>query len=112
MAIRFTYCSALAVLLIAGMLISGELVSAINCDNDLIGLASKCQKYVVKQGSSAKPSPECCKVVKNVNVPCVCSHVTKQIEDLISMKKVFDVAKSCGKKVTPGTKCGSYTVPN
>ncbi|XP_021677382.2 uncharacterized protein LOC110662651 [Hevea brasiliensis] len=102
---------ALAVLVVAGILISGEQASAISCQKDVIGLATKCKDFVEKEGPIVKPSKDCCAVVKKANVPCVCSLVTKQIEDLISMEKVFYVAKTCGKKVSPGTKCGSYTVP-
>ncbi|KDP22141.1 hypothetical protein JCGZ_25972 [Jatropha curcas] len=105
-------CLALAMLVVAGILaFSGERAWAVNCDNDIIGLATKCKKFVAKEGAIEKPSNDCCAVVKKANVPCLCSHVTKQIEDLISMEKVFYVAKSCGKKVAHGTKCGSYTVP-
>lgn len=98
---------ALAVLVVAGILFSGEHASAISCEDDVIGLVTKCKEFVKKEGPIVKPSEDCCAVVKKANVPCVCSLVTKQIEDLISMEKVFYVAKSCGKKVSPGTKCGS-----
>ncbi|KAJ9139750.1 hypothetical protein P3X46_030454 [Hevea brasiliensis] len=100
---------ALAVLVVAGILISGEQASAISCQKDVIGLATKCKDFVEKEGPIVKPSKDCCAVVKKANVPCVCSLVTKQIEDLISMEKVFYVAKTCGKKVSPGTKCGSMS---
>ena len=48
----------------------------------------------------------CCAVIKIVDVPCVCGFVSKQIEGAIDMRKVVNVARSCGKKVAPGTRCG------
>ncbi|BBH02298.1 Bifunctional inhibitor/lipid-transfer protein/seed storage 2S albumin superfamily protein, partial [Prunus dulcis] len=66
----------------------------------------QCAEYVRKLGPEVDPSPACCAVVKKANVKCVCKLVAKEIEDLIDMEVGF-VARSCGKKVSPGTKCGS-----
>ncbi|WCJ36840.1 Bifunctional inhibitor/lipid-transfer protein/seed storage 2S albumin superfamily protein [Euphorbia peplus] len=88
------------------LVLSSNHVSAVNCDNDIVGLVTKCKDYVLKEGAMLKPSRNCCDVVLKANVPCLCSHVTKQIEDIVSLKKVFAVAKTCGKKVARGTKCG------
>lgn len=86
---------------------SNHQAMAQSCEVNVLGLVSQCEKYVRKSGPKSKPSWECCAVVKVVNVPCVCKLVTKEIEDAIDMDKVVYVARSCGKKVAPGTKCGS-----
>ncbi|WCJ36837.1 Bifunctional inhibitor/lipid-transfer protein/seed storage 2S albumin superfamily protein [Euphorbia peplus] len=93
------------------LLISSEKTWGLSCENDVVGLVTQCKNYVVKEGTMLKPSEDCCAVVKKANVPCVCSLVTQQIESFISMAKVVYVAKSCGKDVPSGTKCGSYIVP-
>ncbi|KAK4607354.1 hypothetical protein RGQ29_001261 [Quercus rubra] len=45
-------------------------------------------------------------MIKIVDVPCVCGFVSKQIEGAIDMRKVVNMARSCGKKVALGTRCG------
>ncbi|XP_065864529.1 uncharacterized protein [Euphorbia lathyris] len=102
---------AMAMLIAAGMLISCEKSWGLSCENDVLGLVTQCKNYVVKEGTMMKPSEDCCAMVKKANVPCICSLVTPQIESMISMEKVVYVAKSCGKDLASGTKCGSYTVP-
>ncbi|KAJ4845971.1 hypothetical protein Tsubulata_000775 [Turnera subulata] len=107
---RTTNALALAMLIIAGvLLVSGQHVSGKSCNTNInvSDLITKCEKYVGKQGPPAKPSHDCCVVVRKANVPCLCSLVTKDIENFISMEKVAYVTKSCGKKIPPGTKCGS-----
>ncbi|XP_059430490.1 uncharacterized protein LOC132164090 [Corylus avellana] len=111
-------CFSLAVLVVAGILLmisssgNGEqVIMGKGCEGDVLGLASQCEKYVRKSGPKIKPSWGCCAVVKNADVPCVCSLVNKEIEQVIDMEKVVYVARSCGKTVAPGTKCGSYSVP-
>lgn len=102
------YCLALAMLVFAEIIISSNhQAMAQSCEVNVLGLVSKCKKYVRKSGPKSKPSWQCCAVVKIVDVPCVCKLVTKEIEDAIDMDKVVYVARSCGKKVAPGAKCGS-----
>ncbi|KAL1811691.1 hypothetical protein ACET3Z_021756 [Daucus carota] len=81
------------------------------CQGDIQGLMQQCARYVQKSGPEAAPSKECCDVVKNVDLACVCQHVTDQVEKIISMEKAVAMANSCGKALAHGTKCGSYTVP-
>lgn len=106
-------CLALAIMMIAGILTisSNHMhVSAAktpNCGKGVGDLVSKCSEYVMKSGPKRKPLPACCEVVNSVNVPCVCSLVNKDIEKVIDMEKVVYVAGCCGKKLAPGTKCGS-----
>ncbi|KAF8398309.1 hypothetical protein HHK36_017236 [Tetracentron sinense] len=111
MAVFKTHCIALAVLVVAGIVISGGRVSAQGCQGDLQGLISQCSQYVQKSGAKTPPSQPCCTVVKAVNIPCVCQYITKQVEQIISMEKVVYVAQYCGKTIPHGMKCGSYTVP-
>lgn len=102
------YCFSFAILMFAGILISGnEQVMGKSCEDDVLGLVSQCEKYVRRSGPQVKPSWGCCEVVKTVDVPCVCNLVNKDIEKVIDMAKVVYVARSCGKTVAPGTKCGS-----
>ncbi|XP_020540656.1 uncharacterized protein LOC110010966 [Jatropha curcas] len=108
---RFQYCLILPILIAVGMPISSQMAAAHSCNTDIVGLVSQCQKSVEKSGPRISPSPGCCALVKNVDVPCVCALLTEEIQDMISMKKVVHVARSCGKKISPGTKCGGYTVP-
>ncbi|KAH7511326.1 hypothetical protein FEM48_ZijujUnG0023400 [Ziziphus jujuba var. spinosa] len=107
-------CLGLAMLLVAALLVSSgsNQVMAQNCkDKSVLGnLVSQCSNYVMKTGSKVKPLASCCKAVKAVDVRCVCNFVTKDIERIVDMEKVVYVARSCGKKIKSGTKCGSYTV--
>ncbi|KAJ9139752.1 hypothetical protein P3X46_030456 [Hevea brasiliensis] len=108
---RFQCCFILAMLILVGMSISRKISAAQRCNTDIVSLVLQCEKYVEKSGPKVSPSPGCCALVKSVNVSCVCVLLTKDIQDMISMEKVVFVARSCGKKISPGTICGSYTVP-
>lgn len=106
---------ALAIMMVAGILsASNHQVSAkqISCQNSVPNLVAKCSKYVLKSEteSTNEPSTDCCYVVKTVDVPCVCHLVTQEIEKVIDMAKVVYVASYCGKKLAPGTKCGSKLI--
>ncbi|GAV88274.1 LTP_2 domain-containing protein [Cephalotus follicularis] len=108
------HCLALAIVMISGLKLisSNQEVFAQSCHTDVLGVITQCGKYVAKSGPDVYPSPECCSLVQSLDIPCVCKLLTNQIQDLISMEKVVYVARSCGKAVSPGTKCGSYTVPS
>lgn len=77
------------------------------CQGDFQGLIQECSRFVQKQGPQQSPSQACCDVVRNVDLPCVCQHVTSQVERIISMQKAAFVSASCGKPLARGTKCGS-----
>ncbi|XP_057431570.1 protein LIM3-like [Lotus japonicus] len=81
------------------------------CKGDLGGIASQCQEYTSIPGPKIPPSNECCQVINDVDIPCLCKYVTKDIESIISVDKAIYVFKTCGAKVPAGTKCGSYIVP-
>ncbi|KAK2983405.1 hypothetical protein RJ640_012328 [Escallonia rubra] len=92
------------------VLFDNKVVSG-QCQGDVQGLMQQCSRYVQKSGPKTEPSQGCCGVVKTVDLPCVCNHITDKVEQIISMEKAAYVAKSCGKPLAHGTKCGSYTVP-
>ncbi|KAH6785150.1 hypothetical protein C2S51_037605 [Perilla frutescens var. frutescens] len=81
------------------------------CQGDFQGLIKECSRYVQKPGPPQNPSQQCCNVIRNVDLPCVCHHVTTQVEQIISMKKAASVSAFCGKPLPHGAQCGSYTVP-
>ncbi|CAA0827204.1 Bifunctional inhibitor/lipid-transfer protein/seed storage 2S albumin superfamily protein [Striga hermonthica] len=81
------------------------------CEGNFQGLMQQCSRYVQKTGPRESPSQECCNVVKSVDLPCVCRHITGQVEQIVSMEKAAYVAAFCGKPLPRGTKCGSYVVP-
>ncbi|KAK9224745.1 hypothetical protein WN943_009781 [Citrus x changshan-huyou] len=100
-----------AIFTVAGVFqFSGQVSGAQHCgmNTNVLGqLVSQCEKYVLKSGPKIRPSPGCCAVVKKVDVPCVCTFVTKQIEEIVSIEKMVYVARSCGIKISAGTKCGT-----
>lgn len=71
------------------------------------GLMTQCAMFVQKNLPKTIPSPGCCEVIKSVDIPCVCQHITKDIERMIDMEKVVFVAQSCDRPLAHGTKCGS-----
>ncbi|CAL1409676.1 unnamed protein product [Linum trigynum] len=74
----------------------------------------RCARLISKTGASLdEPSAECCDAVRKAKLlPCLCSYITRDMEDLVDVGKVIGVFASCGKTVRPGTKCASYIFPN
>uniref|UniRef100_A0A0D9V6T3 Bifunctional inhibitor/plant lipid transfer protein/seed storage helical domain-containing protein n=1 Tax=Leersia perrieri TaxID=77586 RepID=A0A0D9V6T3_9ORYZ len=90
----------------------GSYHSSDNCANDLKELIAECRQYVMNPADpKVDPSDTCCSVVQKVDIPCLCSKVTKEIEKIVSMEKVIYVASYCKRPFQPGSKCGSYTIP-
>ncbi|XP_027109771.1 uncharacterized protein [Coffea arabica] len=81
------------------------------CQGDLQGLIQQCSQYVQKSGPKIAPSQSCCRVLKTVDLPCVCHYITQDVEQIVSIAKAIYVSSFCGKPLPHGTKCGSYTVP-
>uniref|UniRef100_A0ACD5W501 Uncharacterized protein n=1 Tax=Avena sativa TaxID=4498 RepID=A0ACD5W501_AVESA len=82
------------------------------CIGDMFALIPKCIMYVIgPPGSKVKPSQECCDVWLKVDIPCLCSKVNDDVEATIDMEKVVYIADYCKRPLTPGSKCGTYTVP-
>ncbi|XP_062114883.1 uncharacterized protein LOC133828800 [Humulus lupulus] len=85
--------------------------TTVGCEGDIQGLITHCAVYVQKGTPAMKPSAACCEAVRTVDIPCACQKITKEIEKLVDMNKVFNLASSCGRPLPHGTKCGSSTVP-
>ncbi|KDP35266.1 hypothetical protein JCGZ_09425 [Jatropha curcas] len=104
----------LATLIMVGALIlSDSKVSGFsdNCDDNKLKEAGvQCFQYVKISGPKIPPSKECCDVLKNADMNCICKHVTPEVEKMVSVEKIVYVAQTCGLAFSPGTKCGSHTV--
>jgi hypothetical protein len=107
MEIANTRCLALAMLMVAIILISGNHEVSAQCQASVPALISQCSKFVQKAGPKIPPSADCCAVVKGIDIPCVCNLITKAIENIISFEKVVYVGRTCGLTIKSGTKCGS-----
>lgn len=105
---KLGFMTYLIMLLFTNMIV----VTSAQCQGDFQGLVQECSKYVQKPGPQQSPSQGCCKVIKNVDLPCVCQHVTSQVEKIISMQKAAFVTASCGMPLAHGTKCGSKKLYN
>ncbi|KAL8264291.1 hypothetical protein R6Q59_022421 [Mikania micrantha] len=88
----------------------GNKMASAQCAGDMQALMEQCARYVQKSGPMVQPSLACCGVVKNVDLACVCNHITTEVEGVISMEKAAFIAQSCGKPLARGTHCGSYVV--
>ncbi|EOA17694.1 hypothetical protein CARUB_v10006065mg [Capsella rubella] len=77
------------------------------CGANLSGLMNECQRYISNAGP---PSRSCCALIRPIDVPCACRYVSRDVTNYIDMDKVVYVARSCGKKIPSGYKCGSYTI--
>ncbi|PON74373.1 Bifunctional inhibitor/plant lipid transfer protein/seed storage helical domain containing protein [Parasponia andersonii] len=101
----------LAIWVVTGMSFFSETTvvygQAAGCNGDVQGLITHCAVYVQKGTPMADPSAACCGAVKTVDIPCVCKNITKEIENLVDMNKVFHLASACGRPLPHGTKCGS-----
>ncbi|PQQ15975.1 uncharacterized protein Pyn_24591 [Prunus yedoensis var. nudiflora] len=98
-----------AVFAIIGVVFSGESRVAVGqlCGGDVGGLIRQCSTYVEKGKPMINPSQACCDLIKKVDILCACKHVTKELEELVDMKKVVHVVSYCGIPVPHGMKCGS-----
>ncbi|KAJ7982288.1 Protease inhibitor/seed storage/lipid transfer family protein [Quillaja saponaria] len=100
----------LATFVMTGILVfsgTNNVVLGQGCQGDLQGLITQCAIYVQKAGPKMDPSQGCCNVIKTVDIPCVCQHITAEIERVIDIQKVVYVAQFCGRPLASGTKCGS-----
>ncbi|KAL3649586.1 hypothetical protein CASFOL_005989 [Castilleja foliolosa] len=93
------------ILLYLSLFYASTMVSA-QCQGNFQGLVQQCSRYVQKSGPKETPSQGCCTVVKNVDLPCICGHITSEVEQIISMEKAAYVAAFCGKPIPRGTRCG------
>ncbi|KAJ4970327.1 hypothetical protein NE237_003426 [Protea cynaroides] len=113
MAVSSIHCLALAALVIVGIVIFGDHVSAQdNCDIASPGQLQYCLDYTSKYVSKdQKPSEACCDVMKKTDILCVCKTIPEIKEQQLSMENVINVARFCQVPVPPpGNKCGSYII--
>ncbi|KAF7833691.1 putative lipid-transfer protein DIR1 [Senna tora] len=107
--------STMTLLVIAGTLICSNNVMMVSgqCGGSVSDAIAQCGQYVSKTGPTIPPSPECCTVLKQFNIVCVCKTlVTKDVVKLISVPKAIYVARHCGLKLKSGSKCGPITIPS
>ncbi|GLJ42360.1 hypothetical protein SUGI_0877280 [Cryptomeria japonica] len=84
-----------------------SMVGGDKCGEELQGLASNCAPLL--QGNA--PSAACCKVIRSVDLSCVCPKVTPAIAASINVPKVVSIVQSCGRNVPHHTRCGSVVTP-
>ena len=102
-------CLAIAMLVVASIVVLGNMagVSA-QCEDKIPDIMTHCEQFVTKEGPKIPPSDDCCAVLKDTDIPCLCKHITPPVEAVISMDKAIYVARTCGCSVPPpGSKCGS-----
>ncbi|KAL5228219.1 hypothetical protein ABZP36_016484 [Zizania latifolia] len=103
----------LGLLLILAVVVAAAAIPGDECNQDRTDMIRECKKYEVWPAEpKVEPSPVCCAVWQRANIPCLCSHVTKEKEKVWCMEKVVYVANFCKRPFQPGYKCGSYTVPH
>ncbi|XP_042513000.1 uncharacterized protein LOC122087928 [Macadamia integrifolia] len=100
---------ALVAFVMAGIIISSDVVSAQFCQDDYKSIMMQCPGNIEKPGPKTPPSGECCYVMKRADIPCVCWLINyyKDVRQRISNAKVVYVAQQCGITLNPGIKCGS-----
>ncbi|KAF9621916.1 hypothetical protein IFM89_029136 [Coptis chinensis] len=70
---------------------SNNQVLAQQCEGDIQGLARECAKFVQRSGKLTRPSPGCCNILKNVDIPCACKH--KSCNPFIEQRVSTDVQR-------------------
>ncbi|XP_026426165.1 uncharacterized protein LOC113322312 [Papaver somniferum] len=100
-------CLSLFLVLLVGILRNSSTGNAQpGCEDETKALVDLCGKYVLKKGPRIRPSTECCGLVREVDVNCICMSATKEVEKRISMDKVHYVAATCHREVPHIKKCG------
>jgi len=109
--VRSTAVALLMIAYVIGFIEShNSMVYGQSCDGftpDITGLTSYCNKYVRKDGPSIQPSEDCCRVIRNANMHCLCKYANQNLESIISVPKAIYVAQYCGVVLQRGAKCGS-----
>ncbi|KAI9074868.1 hypothetical protein K1719_043176 [Acacia pycnantha] len=109
-----THFLALAMFLVISINMIGNFhgVTAQFCQGTALSeIRAICDKSVASSGPEVPPSSECCSAMKLADLPCLCKQFTKEVEKVMSPKKVVDVARTCGVSAPAGLQCGSYKVP-
>lgn len=77
------------------------------CYKEKDQVKTNCMRAIGIHGDYARPSKDCCQIVKHSDMICIC-RILKPIDEVnISVVKLVHVASVCGKPLPSGTKCGS-----
>ncbi|KAF3795682.1 hypothetical protein EJ110_NYTH04330 [Nymphaea thermarum] len=93
-------------MVVLGLLLAGLVLGNFQTCTDLATLGARCAPFVARELPPAPPSEDCCNVVRGADLNSVCGRFTPEIERMIRMQKVVDVASRCGKPIPSGTRCG------
>ncbi|TVU15149.1 hypothetical protein EJB05_38656, partial [Eragrostis curvula] len=77
------------------------------CYGEKESIKHKCKENISIIDDYVRPGQECCHVVKESDMICVCRILSIEEESTISAVKLFYVARDCGNPVPVGKKCGS-----
>ncbi|TVT96971.1 hypothetical protein EJB05_57802, partial [Eragrostis curvula] len=76
------------------------------CYGEKESIKHKCKENISIIDDYVRPGQECCHVVKESDMICVCRILSIEEESTISAVKLFYVARDCGNPVPVGKKCG------
>ncbi|KAG2632425.1 hypothetical protein PVAP13_2NG093300 [Panicum virgatum] len=71
----------------------------------------KCALSIKRGLAYLPPNPICCRVVRKIDMTCVCRVIQPPEEENIDVRHAYFVSQDCGKPVPAGNKCGSWTIP-
>ncbi|TVU15199.1 hypothetical protein EJB05_38706, partial [Eragrostis curvula] len=81
-----------------------------DCHGEKELVKQKCKSNISISGDYVHPDHECCRVVKESDMICVCRILRLDEESTISAVKLVDVAHDCGNPVPDGKPCGTWIV--
>lgn len=106
MAIRKLILQVLLFVIVFTMIATHQSWGEKDCYGEKEKVKSRCRESIAIE-DDIPPDHECCKAVKESDMICVCRILRIDEETNISAVKLVHVAKTCGKPVPVGNKCGS-----
>lgn len=95
-------------ILVVLMLLWSSRIQGERCNDSGIEVLLGCGDAIDKELTPPpKPSEGCCTLVRIIGMKCVCEVINKGIEATIDMKKLVNVAATCGRPLAPRSQCGS-----
>lgn len=95
------------------MLLWSPQIQAKRCDGEGIEVLMSCLDSISKEmPHPPTPIKGCCTVVQTIGMNCVCEVITKELEALIDMQKLVNLAATCGRPLAPRSHCGSKSQRN
>ncbi|CAL5343794.1 unnamed protein product [Camellia sinensis] len=73
------------------------------CKQQRQQLTSLCRPVIFGQN----PSADCCSIVRDIPVECVCPYVTPKLAAIIGVERAIKKIEGCGRTVPHNFKCGS-----